>query len=40
MPPVKLGREEFERRFKSRFADPAFDSLEHELQKITGAAWD
>src|SRR4051812_21349121 len=40
MPPVKLGREEFERRFKSRFVDPAFDPLEQELQKITDAAWE
>ena len=40
MPPVKLGREEFERRFKSRFVDPAFDPLEGELQKITAAAWE
>src|SRR3954470_13581078 len=40
MPPVKLAREAFERRFKSRFVDPAFDPLEQELQKITDAAWD
>src|SRR4051812_15182338 len=40
MPPVKLDREEFERRFKSSFADPAFDPLEKELQAITDAAWD
>jgi len=40
MPPVELAREEFERRFKSRFVDPAFDPLENELQKITDAAWD
>src|SRR5947209_9414428 len=40
MPPVKLGRQEFERRYKSRFVDPAFDSLDQELQKITDAAWD
>src|SRR4029079_1955990 len=40
MPPVELNREEFERRFKSRFVDPAFDALENELQKITAAAWE
>jgi multimeric flavodoxin WrbA len=40
MPPVELAREEFERRFKSRFVDQAFDPLENELQKITDAAWD
>src|SRR3954463_11526706 len=40
MPPVKLDRAEFERRFKSAFVDPAFDPLERELQAITAAAWD
>ncbi len=40
MPPVKLDRAEFERRFKSRFADPAFDPLEHELAKIAAAAFE
>ena len=40
MPPVELSREEFERRFKSSFVDPAFDPLEKELQAITNAAWD
>src|SRR5256885_16758604 len=40
MPPVKLVREEFEQRFKSRFVDPAFDPLEEEVQKITAAAWE
>jgi multimeric flavodoxin WrbA len=40
MPPVELDRAEFERRFKSRFVDPAFDPLERELQAITDAAWD
>jgi multimeric flavodoxin WrbA len=40
MPAVKLGREEFERRFLMRFKDPAFDPLRDELKKIAGAAWD
>src|SRR2546423_2825543 len=40
MPSVKLDRQEFERRYKARFVDPAFDSLDQELQKITDAAWD
>jgi multimeric flavodoxin WrbA len=40
MPPVKLDRAEFERRFKSRFVDPAFDPLEKELQAIANAAWE
>jgi len=40
MPPVKVDRQEFERRFRSRFVDHAFAPLEQELQKITDAAWD
>jgi hypothetical protein len=40
MPPVKLAREEFERRFRNRFADPAFAPLERELAAIVAAAWD
>src|ERR1044072_193764 len=39
MPPVKLDRAEFERRFKSSFVDPAFDPLENELQAIADAAY-
>ena len=40
MPPVKLSREEFERRYKAQFVDPAFASLQRELDAIVGAAWD
>ena len=40
MPPVKLPREEFERRYRSRFADPAFKPLQRELEAIIAAAWD
>ena len=40
MPPVKLPREEFEKRFRSRFVDPAFQPLQHELDAIVAAAWD
>lgn len=40
MPPVKLSREEFERRYKSQFVDPAFAPLQRELDAIVGAAWD
>src|SRR6266496_3437994 len=40
MPPVKLPREEFERRYRSRFADPVFRALQRELDAIIGAAWD
>jgi multimeric flavodoxin WrbA len=40
MPSTKLGRDEFERRFRSRFTDPAFDALRPELARIAEAAWD
>src|SRR4030088_2461487 len=40
MPSVELSREEFEQRYRSRFADPAFKPLQRELEAITAAAWD
>ncbi len=40
MPPVKLPREEFERRYKRQFVDPVFAPLRRELDAITAAAWD
>jgi multimeric flavodoxin WrbA len=40
MPAVKLPREEFEKRFRSRFQDPAFAPRKTELDTITAAAWD
>ncbi|MCA1414111.1 flavodoxin family protein [Bradyrhizobium sp. NBAIM20] len=40
MPPVKLSREEFERRYKRQFVDPAFAPLGRELDAIIAAAWD
>jgi multimeric flavodoxin WrbA len=40
MPPVKLGRDAFEKRYRSRFADPVFAPLERELASIVAAAWD
>lgn len=40
MPSPRLGEEEFKRRFRSMFVDPAFASLTSELQLITDAAWD
>ena len=40
MPPVKLQREEFEERYRSRFTDPAFEPLQRELDAIVAAAWD
>jgi hypothetical protein len=40
MPPVKLSREEFETRYRSRFVDPVFEPLDQELSAIVDAAWD
>jgi hypothetical protein len=40
MPPVKLSRDEFERRYRARFADPVFAPLSRELDAIVAAAWD
>lgn len=40
MPPVKLPREGFERRYRSQIVDPAFAQLHHQLDAIVGAAWD
>ena len=40
MPPRRLDRGTFEKRFKSAFVDPVFSPLQRELQAITDAAWD
>src|SRR6267154_370023 len=40
MPSVELSREEFEKRYRSRFADPVFQPLQRELDAIIAAAWD
>ncbi|MBR1122715.1 flavodoxin family protein [Bradyrhizobium lablabi] len=40
MPPVKLSREEFEKRYRSRYIDPVFRPLQRELDAIVAAAWD
>ena len=40
MPPVKLPREEFEKRYRRRFSDPAFAPIQHELDAIISVAWD
>lgn len=36
---VKLSRQEFARRFRERFLDPAFDGVSAELDRIVEAAW-
>ncbi|MET4071318.1 multimeric flavodoxin WrbA [Bradyrhizobium sp. S3.2.6] len=40
MPPTKLDRQTFEKRFRSRLADPAFDHLQAEIAALLDAAWD
>jgi len=40
MPPVKLSRDEFEERYRARFADPVFATRKKELDAIVAAAWD
>src|SRR5690242_11831670 len=36
----KLSREEFGKRFRARFYDPAFDALSAEIARLEEAAWD
>ncbi len=40
MPAVKLGRQEFERRYRARFVDSALAPLQRELDAVIAAAWD
>ena len=40
MPSVQLTKEEFVKRLRGRFYDPAFDGLEEEIEKIIEKAWD
>jgi multimeric flavodoxin WrbA len=40
MPSVQLTRDEFERRFRDRFFDPAFAANEAALKSIIDTAWD
>jgi multimeric flavodoxin WrbA len=40
MPDVQLTREEFTRRFRQRFVDPAFDLHNDSIGRIADAAWD
>jgi hypothetical protein len=39
MPSVELTRTEFERRFKERHYDPAFDAVAGELDAVIDVAW-
>ncbi len=40
MPSVELSREEFTRRYRTRFVEPAFDPLGEEVAAVIDAAWD
>jgi multimeric flavodoxin WrbA len=40
MPSVELSREEFERRFRRHFEDPAFDAVAREIAAVAEVAWD
>jgi multimeric flavodoxin WrbA len=37
---VELSREEFARRVRQRFSDPAFDAVRAELERVIDVAWD
>ncbi len=40
MPSVQLTRQEFEKRFRSRFYDPAFQAVDGEIQRLLELAWE
>ncbi|MBC8038198.1 MAG: flavodoxin family protein [Rhizobiales bacterium] len=40
MPDVQIGKHEFNRRFRNRFFDPAFDGHEAAIAAIVETAWD
>jgi len=40
MPSVELDEAEFRRRYLQQFADPMFDELKEELDRISAVAWD
>jgi multimeric flavodoxin WrbA len=40
MPPVELDEAEYKKRFLSQYIDPAFATLQPELDRIAAAAWD
>jgi multimeric flavodoxin WrbA len=39
-PDVTLSREEFERRFRARFHDPAYDGAQEHVDALAAIAWD
>src|SRR5438309_594162 len=40
MPSPRLGKDEFARRFRARFYDPAFAPLAGEIDRLLAVAWD
>src|SRR5688572_28609315 len=40
MPSVELSRAEFDRRFRQRFADPAFARVSAQIDRIADVAWE
>lgn len=40
MPSARITRDEFSRRMRKSFADPAFDTLQDEIDRVIAAAWD
>jgi len=40
MPSVALDEAEYKRRFRAQFADPAFDAVAAELERVAAVAWD
>lgn len=40
MPSPKLDRDEFKRRYRQAFHDPAFDVAAHDIDRIADIAWD
>ncbi|MCY7279431.1 MAG: hypothetical protein LH610_00775, partial [Sphingomonas bacterium] len=40
MPSSEIDEEEFRKRFRSTFADPAFETVRTEIDKVAAVAWD
>ncbi|WP_375781017.1 flavodoxin family protein [Bradyrhizobium sp. ma5] len=40
MPPTRIDRASFERRYRARLSDPAFEPLQNEIDALVGAGWD
>jgi hypothetical protein len=38
VPPRKIDRDTFERRYRAAFTEPVFDALTSEIEKVTAAA--